>query len=77
MPYALHSRAAQAVHEPDEEGEDDDAAAEAPEGVETGNGNMDQAGNCRCAVQCANGNFPAMEAQGVGMFGGYGGKFYS
>ena len=51
--------------------------AEAPEGVETGNGNMDEAGNCHCAVQCANGNFPAMEAQGVGMFGGYGGKLYS
>ena len=48
---------------------------EAPEGVETGAGTIDGSGSCVCAVTCSNGNFPAMEAQGVGSFGGFGGMF--
>ena len=48
---------------------------EVPAGIETGNGKMDDAGSCHCAVTCANGQFPAMEAQGMGNFGGFAGTF--
>ncbi|KAK7755907.1 hypothetical protein SLS62_002194 [Diatrype stigma] len=48
--------------------------AEATAGLEMGQGTVNPDGSCNCAVTCSMGNFPAMEAQGMGAFGGYAGK---
>ncbi|OAA66467.1 Cupredoxin [Niveomyces insectorum RCEF 264] len=39
-------------------------------GVVTGLGTVNSDGSCSCAVQCASGSFPAVQAQGLGAFGG-------
>ncbi|RYO81199.1 hypothetical protein DL763_008645 [Monosporascus cannonballus] len=50
-----------------------DAPTEVSSGIyQTATGTM-EAGACVCAVTCSNGNFPAMEAQGLGNFGGFAG----
>lgn len=56
-------------------GAESGSPTEMPAGIETGAGKVDDAGSCHCAVQCANGQFPAMEAQGMGNFGGFAGTF--
>ncbi|KAH9908102.1 Cupredoxin [Xylariomycetidae sp. FL2044] len=48
------------------------AATEAPAAVSTGTGAI-QGGACVCAVTCGVGSFPAVEAQGLGAFGGMAG----
>lgn len=47
--------------------------SEATGDFETGQGQVAEDGSCVCAVTCSKGNFPALEAQGVGAFGGFGG----
>lgn len=50
-----------------------DAPTEVSSGMyQTATGTM-EAGACVCAVTCSTGNFPAMEAQGLGNFGGFAG----
>ncbi|RYP68731.1 hypothetical protein DL769_005452 [Monosporascus sp. CRB-8-3] len=50
-----------------------DAPTEVSSGIyQTATGTM-EAGACVCAVTCSNGNFPAMDAQGIGNFGGFAG----
>lgn len=48
------------------------AGAAATGSVQQGTGNL-QAGQCVCAVSCGTGAFPAVQAQGVGAFGGFAG----
>lgn len=47
--------------------------AEATGSFETGQGTVGSDGSCVCAVTCSSGNFPALEAQGVGSHGGFAG----
>lgn len=46
-------------------------------GLTTGTGTVNADGSCSCAVQCAAGSFPAVQAQGLGAFGGFGGSLPS
>ncbi|KJR85550.1 serine-threonineeeee rich protein [Sporothrix schenckii 1099-18] len=46
-------------------------------GLTTGTGSINADGSCSCAVMCAAGSFPAVQAQGVGAFGGFGGSLPS
>lgn len=41
--------------------------------VQTGVGQLLASGQCLCAVTCGTGSFPAVQAQGVGAFGGFAG----
>lgn len=54
------------------------SAASAPEGTGTvpGQGTIGADGSCTCFVACAAGAFPA-QAQGVGSYGGSGGKSFA
>lgn len=49
--------------------------ASAPEntGYVPGKGQLGNDGSCTCVVSCSAGSFPAVNAQGVGAFGGMGG----
>ncbi|TPX11024.1 uncharacterized protein E0L32_008061 [Thyridium curvatum] len=49
------------------------AAAPAGTGVVSGVGTLNPDGSCSCSVQCAPGAFPAVQAQGIGSFGGMAG----
>lgn len=44
--------------------------------IQTGTGEL-VAGACVCAVTCGAGSFPAVNAQGIGNFGGIPGTYYS
>ncbi|CAK7209279.1 hypothetical protein SBRCBS47491_000390 [Sporothrix bragantina] len=46
-------------------------------GLTTGTGTVNADGSCSCAVVCNAGSFPAVQAQGVGAFGGFGGSLPS
>lgn len=43
------------------------------DGATPGKGTVGADGSCTCFVQCAAGGFPAVNAQGVGSYGGFGG----
>ncbi|KAJ9141975.1 Serine-threonine rich protein [Pleurostoma richardsiae] len=49
------------------------AASTATSSVVTGTGTTNADGSCACAVVCAVGSFPAVQAQGIGAFGGFSG----
>ncbi|KAK1995961.1 Cupredoxin [Colletotrichum falcatum] len=49
-------------------------AAPATGAVQQGTGQINGAGACVCAVTCSAGSFPAVNAQGVGSFGGMAGS---
>ncbi|KAL1894549.1 hypothetical protein Sste5346_005784 [Sporothrix stenoceras] len=53
------------------------AAGTAGTGLTTGTGTVNADGSCSCAVVCNAGSFPAVQAQGVGAFGGFGGSLPS
>lgn len=44
-------------------------------GATPGKGTIAADGSCSCVVSCNAGGFPAVQAQGVGAFGGMGGEF--
>ncbi|KAK1979472.1 hypothetical protein LZ30DRAFT_177533 [Colletotrichum cereale] len=50
------------------------AAPAAGNGIQKGNGQINGAGACVCAVTCSAGSFPAINVQGVGAFGGMAGS---
>lgn len=52
------------------------ATTAAATGVVTGVGSTNADGSCSCVVQCASGSFPAVQAQGLGAFGGVGGALF-
>ena len=43
-------------------------------GLTTGTGTVNSDGSCSCAVVCNSDAFPAVQAQGLGAFGGFGGS---
>lgn len=43
--------------------------------VQSGQGTLANGGACTCAVTCSPGSFPAVNAQGLGAFGGMAGEF--
>ncbi len=51
------------------------ASLPAGTGVVSGSGSLNSDGSCSCFVQCATGSFPAVQAQGLGAFGGMPGMF--
>ncbi|CAK7209252.1 hypothetical protein SCUCBS95973_000376 [Sporothrix curviconia] len=53
------------------------AASTGGTGLTTGTGTVNADGSCSCAVVCNADSFPAVQAQGIGAFGGFGGSLPS
>ncbi|CAK7202930.1 hypothetical protein SEUCBS139899_005657 [Sporothrix eucalyptigena] len=53
------------------------AGSTAGTGLTSGTGTVNADGSCSCAVVCNSGSFPAVQAQGIGAFGGFGGSLPS